>query len=95
MRPALAAQLEFPGFFRVEEHYRLGPHQPVLGAPERDRVDPRLPGHLGRAASQCHQRVGKARAVQMGLEPVFAGNGGQGGKLVQRMNRPALGHLGD
>jgi pimeloyl-ACP methyl ester carboxylesterase len=33
--------------------------------PEADRVDPGLPRHLGRAAAQRHQRIGKARAVQM------------------------------
>ena len=95
MRPAFAAQLEFPGLVGVEQHHRLDAHAAVLGAAKAEDVDARFPRHFGRGAVQRVDGIGKTRAVQMDGQVEFAGHGGQGAQLVQRIDLATFGHLSD
>ncbi len=95
MRAPLAAQLEFPGAFGVEQHHRLDPHAAVLGAAEAQHIHPRAPGHVGGAGPGGDQRIGKTGAVHMHGQVVILCDRSQGLDLVRRINRPTFGHIGD
>ena len=66
----------------VEEHHRLGRHRAALGGAEREHVDAGLPGDLGGARVQPHQRVGEARAVHVHLHAVRVRDPGERRDLV-------------
>ncbi len=95
MRPAFAAQLKLPCFFGVEENHCLNARAAIFRAPKADHVNACAPCHIGRAAAQGHQRIGKTRPVQMGLLAKFPRHCGQVGQFLQAVDLAAFGDLGD
>ena len=95
MRPALAAQLKFPGFFGVEKNHRLNARAAVFGAAKADHINACAPCHIGGAAAKRDQRIGKTRPIQMGLLAKFVRHSGKIGQLLQAVDLPPLGDLGD
>ena len=95
MRAAFAAQLEFPRLLRVEENHGFDTHAAVLGAAKAHHIDARFPRHLSRGAAQCHQRIGKTRAVHMDGQVVFLGHRGQRPQLFKAVHPAAFRHLRD
>jgi len=90
MAAALAPIAEIPGRLGTEEDHRLRRHGAVLGGAEGERVDPRLPGDLGRRATEPRHGVGEARAVDMQRQPVAPANLGDGGGLGHRVHGAGL-----
>ena len=77
----------------VEHDYRLGPHRAVLRGAERKDVHARAPRHLGSAASQRHQGVGKSRTVHMEADTGIARAGADGGDLLEGIHRAVFARL--
>jgi hypothetical protein len=74
----LAAVVEFLRHLFVEKHDCLADLSAVFRAAKAKHVDARLPGDfLGRDFERGH-RVGKARAVHLDFEVVFARDGPDG-----------------
>ena len=92
---AARAKAQRLGELVLEHHDRLGAHGAVLGRAEREHVDPAPPGHIGRAALERRDRVGKARAVHVHPQAVFPGDPDQRVQLIQPVHRAALGRLGE
>ena len=78
---------------RIQEHDRLGPEQPVLGAAERDDVRPGR--DLGERHPERRRRVRETRPVDVQHEIVLVGEIRELPHLRDRVQRPELGALRD
>ena len=91
----LAPELEVRDAGRIEEHHGLGIHAAILDDAKRQHVHARFPGELGRGDLLRHQRIGEARAVHMHAHVALVSNLGQRGDFRRRVDRAALGGLGE
>ena len=94
MSAPLAPQFELPGFGRIENHHRLDAQAAVLGAAERQDVDPGPPRHVCRGAAGCHDGVGKSRTIHMDGQRKLARDACQGRDFGRAVGCARLGQVG-
>ena len=73
----LATELEIRDPGRIEEHHRFGIHAAILDDAERQHIDARFPGQLGRRHVLRHQRIRESRAVHVQGHAALVGDIGQ------------------
>ncbi len=93
MAGTLAPQLEILDGCPVEEHHCLGTERAVLRRPERQHVDTRAPGHIGRVTAQERDGVREPRAVHVDLQSPLVRDGAQRGELGGTIRRAKLSRL--
>ena len=79
----------------AQQDDRLGAHQPVLGAAERDRVDAGVGGQRPQRHAERGGGVAQPGAVDVQQHPVRVRPLGQGGDRLRRVDGSELGALGD
>jgi hypothetical protein len=92
---ALVHVAQHQGSFHVKADHCFDIHPAVLGQPEGQYVDTRLPGHSrGRQAAMDH-RVDKPGPIHMHLELRVMGNLRERRKFILTVARATLGELGE
>ena len=94
----LADELRADGGRGIAEDHRLGAHQPVLGATERERVDAGVDRERPQRRRRAAERgggVGEPGAVEVDQHSHAVGLVAQRGDLVGGVERAELGRLGD
>ena len=92
---ALATELEVRHPGRIEEHHGFGIHAAILDDAERQHIDARLPGQLGRGHVLRDQRIRESRAVHMQGHAALMGDVGQRADFRRCVHRAAFRGLRD